>query len=141
MIFNQPAIRIKHTFNQFLGAFRVCHLLDAFCVVGGHLIKINWMYTSVFRSFAKQSVNYNAVIFYVTKAIRGTVFKSLRGKTVKYMLRETYNKLMADNRTEIKKFGYGDYRDKVKEMEEQEQEKTLARIKSAGARTKYVDMW
>lgn len=92
--------------------------------------ELNGLTSQKIASELKKLIDYGLVVKDVSK-----------GRTVKYMLRETYNKLMADNRTEIKKFGYGDYRDKVKEMEEQEQEKTLARIKSAGARTKYVDMW
>lgn len=41
----------------------------------------------------------------------GFVVKQLaKGKTVKYMLRKTYEELQ-ENKKEIKEYGYGDYRD------------------------------
>lgn len=72
----------------------------------------------------------------------GLVVKEVaRGQTVKYMLRDTYEKLLADNRKEIKKFGYGDYRDDVESMEAAELEKTCQRISYAANRPKYQEMW
>lgn len=72
----------------------------------------------------------------------GLVVKEVaRGQTVKYMLRDTYEKLLKDNRKDIKKFGYGDYRDDVEKMEVEESEKTCQRISCAANRPKYKEMW
>lgn len=72
----------------------------------------------------------------------GLVVKEVaRGQTVKYMLRDTYEKLLKDNRKDIKKFGYGDYRDDVEKMEAEESEKTCQRISYAANRPKYQEMW
>ena len=72
----------------------------------------------------------------------GLVVKEVaRGQTVKYMLRDTYEKLLKDNRKDIKKFGYGDYRDDVEKMEVEESEKTCQRISYAANRPKYQEMW
>lgn len=72
----------------------------------------------------------------------GLVVKEVaRGQTVKYMLRDTYEKLLKDNRKDIKKFGYGDYRDDVEKMGAEESEKTCQRISFAANRPKYQEMW
>lgn len=72
----------------------------------------------------------------------GLVVKEVaRGQTVKYMLRDTYEKLLKDNRKDIKKFGYGDYRDDVESMEAAESEKICQRISCAANRPKYQEMW
>lgn len=72
----------------------------------------------------------------------GLVVKEVaRGQTVKYMLRDTYNKLKKDDLKSIKKFGYGDYRDTIEQVEQDESEKVCQRIKYSANRTKYEDMW
>lgn len=72
----------------------------------------------------------------------GLVVKEVaRGQTVKYMLRDTYNKLKNNDLKSIKKFGYGDYRDTIEQVEQDDSEKVCQRIKYSANRTKYEDMW
>lgn len=74
----------------------------------------------------------------------GMVVKSVaKGKTVKYMLRSTYQELMSNGKIKNESFGYGDYRDipKVKVEEEDESEVICERIKLAANRPKYEPMW
>lgn len=75
----------------------------------------------------------------------GMVVKGVvRGKTVKYMLRGTYNDLIESGKINNREFGYGDYRDDrpSKEDEEEYNEKLVyKRIKNSASRPKYQDMW
>ena len=74
--------------------------------------------------------------------VKGTV----RGRTVKYMLRQTYKDLIADGQLSAKEFGYGDYRDsqpkaEYEESDEEVSEKTCERIRLSMRRNKYEEMW
>ena len=72
--------------------------------------------------------------------VKGTV----RGKTVKYMLRQTYNDLLEEGKINSREFGYGDYRDnqpKVEYDEEEESDAVCERIRLSATRNKYEEMW
>lgn len=72
--------------------------------------------------------------------VKGTV----RGRTVKYMLKETYDKLTEEGKMSSKEFGYGDYRDnqpKVEYNEEEESDKVCNRIMLSVNRNRYEEMW
>lgn len=72
--------------------------------------------------------------------VKGTI----RGKTVKYMLRQTYNDLLEEGKISSKEFGYGDYRDnqpKVEYDEEEESDAVCERIRLSATRNKYEEMW
>lgn len=73
----------------------------------------------------------------------GMVVKGIvRGKTVKYMLRDTYNNLKISGE-EIEDFGYGDYRDNQPKVEYEEEESNIVceRIRLSATRNKYEEMW
>lgn len=74
--------------------------------------------------------------------VKGTV----RGRTVKYMLRQTYKDLIEDGKLNAREFGYGDYRDIPKvEVEEDDDEAVseaiCERIRLCATRNKYEEMW
>lgn len=71
--------------------------------------------------------------------VKGTV----RGRTVKYMLRQTYKDLIEDGKLSAREFGYGDYRDipKVEEDDEAVSEAICERIRLCATRNKYEEMW
>ena len=92
--------------------------------------ELNGLTSQKIASELKKLIDYGLVVKEVAK-----------GQTVKYMLRDTYEKLLKDNRKDIKKFGYGDYRDDVEKMEVAESEKTCQRISYAANRPKYQEMW
>lgn len=80
----------------------------------------------------------------------GMVVKGIvRGKTVKYMLRSTYEELMNEGKISPKEFGYGDYRDLKKpyvEEDEDDNEEYSNKVCSRIAKVNYnpedkVDMW
>lgn len=80
----------------------------------------------------------------------GMVVKGIvRGKTVKYMLRSTYEKLMSEGKISSKEFGYGDYRDLERpyvEEDEDDNEEYSNKVCSRIAKVNYnpedkVDMW
>ena len=54
--------------------------------------------------------------------VKGTV----RGRTVKYMLRQTYKDLIADGQLSAKEFGYGDYRDSQPKAEYEESDEEVS---------------
>lgn len=75
----------------------------------------------------------------------GIVVKEVaKGKTVKYMLKTTYDELFKQGKIEAKRFGYGDYRDNKKpevpkKTDEEISEEICKRI--ALHKKKYEDMW
>lgn len=60
-----------------------------------------------------------------------------RGKTVKYMLRGTYEDLMKGEDSDDN-YGYGDYRDEVEPSEERIK---MERYAAAATREKHEEMW
>ena len=72
----------------------------------------------------------------------GMVVKGVtRGKTVKYMLRDTYSKLIKDKGITNRSFGYGDYRDNPDEEEIELSERICDRISLCATKNKYDEMW
>lgn len=74
----------------------------------------------------------------------GMVVKGVvKGKTVKYMLRTTYNDLIEQGKITQQSFGYGDYRDKRKNEEQPKKEEGYVsqRILTLKEKKKYPDMW
>lgn len=74
----------------------------------------------------------------------GMVVKGVtRGKTVKYMLRDTYSKLIKDKGITNRSFGYGDYRDNQdeEEIEIELSERVCDRISLCATKNKYDEMW
>ena len=76
----------------------------------------------------------------------GMVVKSIaRGKTVKYMLKDNYKKLLDDGKVGNREFGYGDYRDTKEEDfgedDEEISQRICERILLSATRTRYEEMW
>lgn len=75
--------------------------------------------------------------------VKGTV----RGRTVKYMLRQTYLDLIDEGRLDAREFGYGDYRDNQPKLQydeeenEEESEEICERIRLTITRNRYEEMW
>lgn len=74
--------------------------------------------------------------------VKGTV----RGKTVKYMLRQTYLDLdlVEKGQLDSRKFGYGDYRDNKLKVEYDGEEEDIVideRYDAVVNRTRYEEMW
>lgn len=108
-------------------------------------IDINTIKTTSPYSLVLNNVTSQKIAAEIKKLIDyGMVVKGVaKGKTVKYMLRSTYNELMKDGKIDGKEFGYGDYRDvkKKKEDEDAECEEICNRIAAASLKPKYADMW
>lgn len=108
-------------------------------------IDINTIKTTSPYSLVLNNVTSQKIAAEIKKLIDyGMVVKGVaKGKTVKYMLRSTYNELMKDGKIDGKEFGYGDYRDvkKKKEDEDAECEAICNRIAAASLKPKYADMW
>lgn len=75
----------------------------------------------------------------------GIVVKgAVKGKTVKYMLRTIYTELIKEGKMTTKEFGYGDYRDELKYVEDDEEAETEAvceRLRRAAPRIRTDFMW
>lgn len=108
-------------------------------------IDINTIKTTSPYSLVLNNVTSQKIAAEIKKLIDyGMVVKGVaKGKTVKYMLRSTYNELMKDGKINEKEFGYGDYRDvkKKKKDEDAESEAICNRIAAASLKPKYTDMW
>lgn len=108
-------------------------------------IDINTIKTTSPYSLVLNNVTSQKIAAEIKKLIDyGMVVKGVaKGKTVKYMLRSTYNELMKDGKINEKEFGYGDYRDvkKKKKDEDAESEAICNRIAAASLKPKYADMW
>lgn len=108
-------------------------------------IDINTIKTTSPYSLVLNNVTSQKIAAEIKKLIDyGMVVKGVaKGKTVKYMLRSTYNELMKDGKIDKKEFGYGDYRDvkEKKEDEDAECEAICNRIAAASLKPKYADMW
>ena len=114
-------------------------------------VDINTIKETYPYSMSLQGVTTQKIAAEMKKLIDGgLVVKGIvRGRTVKYMLRETYKELIKDGKIDCKEFGYGDYRDNLKyeedmteeEREEKESEEVCRRIQLSGSRKKYKEMW
>ena len=114
-------------------------------------VDINTIKETYPYSMSLQGVTTQKIAAEMKKLIDGgLVVKGIvRGRTVKYMLRETYKELIKDGKIDCKEFGYGDYRDNLKyeedmteeEREEKESEEVCRRIRLSGSRKKYKEMW
>ena len=75
----------------------------------------------------------------------GMVVKGVvRGKTVKYMLRQTYLDLVEKGQLNSREFGYGDYRDNKPKVEYDGEEEDIVideRYDAVVNRTRYEEMW
>ena len=109
-------------------------------------IDINTIKETAPYCFALEGVTSQKMAAELKKLIEsGMVVKgTVRGKTVKYMLRQTYKDLIEEGKLNPREFGYGDYRDnqpKVEYDEEEESEKVCDRIMLSANRNKYEEMW
>lgn len=109
-------------------------------------IDINTIKETPPYSFALEGVTTQKIAAELKKLIeyRMVVKGTVRGRTVKYMLKETYDKLIEEGKMSSKEFGYGDYRDnqpKVEYDEEEESDKVCNRIMLSVNRNRYEEMW
>lgn len=116
-------------------------------------IDINTMKETPPYSLDLQGVTTQKIAAELKKMIEhGIVVKGVvRGRTVKYMLRQTYEDLVSKGELSPKDFGYGDYRDNRPKVEYEdddddyddydEDNDVCIRIMSSSDRTMYTEMW
>lgn len=111
-------------------------------------IDINTIKETPPYSFALSGVTSQKMAHELKKLIEaGMVVKgTIKGRTVKYMLRQTYLDLIEDGRLDAREFGYGDYRDNKPKVEydeedEKESEEICERIRLSATRNRYEEMW
>lgn len=115
-------------------------------------IDINTIKSTPPYSFLLSEITSQKIAAELRKLIdSGMVVKGVvRGKPVRYMLRQTYIDLVKGGDLDKKEFGYGDYRDsqvdaskpqELEKMTEEESETVCNRILLSAARTQYKEMW